>query len=207
MSKRILLIPAAGVGERMKIGYPKQYYPLLDNTSMLEVTVNRLQDMHLFDQIAIVVSKNDSYIDQCHFHGDVCIFHCGGETRAESVLNGLVALNPTDDDWVFVHDAARPCLDRESVERLMEAIESEAIDGAILAMPVTDTIKWVGSCGLIEKTIDRSWRQVTDEASAMEAQNAKIRIVEGSAFNIKVTYPDDIEIVRNYLLNSEQKKD
>lgn len=230
MSKRILLIPAAGVGERMKIGYPKQYYPLLDSTSMLEVTVNRLQDMHLFDQIAIVVTKNDSYIDQCHFHGDVCIFHCGGETRAESVLNGLVALNPTDDDWVFVHDAARPCLDRESVERLMEAIESEAIDGAILAMPVTDTIKWVGSCGLIEKTIDRShcYRAqtpqvfqagalraalveakgaVTDEASAMEAQNAKIRIVEGSAFNIKVTYPDDIEIVRNYLLNSEQKKD
>ena len=98
MSKRILLIPAAGVGERMKIGYPKQYYPLLDNTSMLEVTVNRLQDMHLFDQIAVVVSKNDSYIDQCHFHGDVCIFPCGGETRSESVLNGLVALNPTDDD-------------------------------------------------------------------------------------------------------------
>ena len=57
MSKRILLIPAAGVGERMKIGYPKQYYPLLDNTSMLEVTVNRLQDMHLFDQIAVVVSR------------------------------------------------------------------------------------------------------------------------------------------------------
>ena len=132
--------------------------------------------------------------------------------------------------FYFVHDAARPCLDRESVERLMEAIESEAIDGAILAMPVTDTIKWVGSCGLIEKTIDRShcYRAqtpqvfqagalraalveakgaVTDEASAMEAQNAKIRIVEGSAFNIKVTYPDDIEIVRNYLLNSEQKKD
>lgn len=230
MSKSILLIPAAGVGERMKIGYPKQYYPLLDNTSMLEVTVNRLQDMHLFDQIAIVVSKNDSYIDQCHFHGDVCIFHCGGETRAESVLNGLVALNPTDDDWVFVHDAARPCLDRESVERLMETIESEAIDGAILAMPVTDTIKWVGSSGLIEKTIDRShcYRAqtpqvfraaalraalsqakgtVTDEASAMETQNAKIRIVEGSAFNIKVTYPDDIEIVRNYLLNSVQRKD
>ena len=75
MSKSILLIPAAGVGERMKIGYPKQYFPLLDSTSMLEVTVNRLQDMYLFDQIAIVVSKNDSYIDQCHFHGDVCRYH------------------------------------------------------------------------------------------------------------------------------------
>ena len=192
--------------------------------------MNRLQDMYLFDQIAVVVSRNDSYIKQCHFHGDVCIFPCGGETRAESVLNGLVALNPDDNDWVFVHDAARPCLDRDSVERLKEAIESEAIDGAILAMPVTDTIKWVSSSGLIEKTIDRShcYRAqtpqvfraaalraalsqakgtVTDEASAMETQNAKIRIVEGSAFNIKVTYPDDIEIVRNYLLNSVQRKD
>ena len=129
-----------------------------------------------------------------------------------------------------MHDAARPCLDRDSVERLKEAIESEAIDGAILAMPVTDTIKWVSSSGLIEKTIDRShcYRAqtpqvfraaalraalsqakgtVTDEASAMETQNAKIRIVEGSAFNIKVTYPDDIEIVRNYLLNSVQRED
>lgn len=223
MPKRFLLIPAAGVGERMKIGYPKQYYPLLDGQSMLEVTVNRLASMNLFDSIAVVVSADDAYIDQCRFTGPVNVFRCGGQTRAQSVLNGLIASNPDDDDWVFVHDAARPCVDKDCILRLIQAIDTEVIDGAILAMPVTDTLKWVNDGGLIEKTIDRArcYRaqtpqvfqaaplikalqsdeqgKVTDEASAMESVKAEIKVVEGSAFNIKVTYPEDIEIVRGYL--------
>ena len=85
MSKRILLIPAAGVGERMKIGYPKQYFPLLDNASMLEVTVNRLQDMHLFDQIAVVVSKNDSYIDSVIFT-EMFVFSPVGEKLGRNLF-------------------------------------------------------------------------------------------------------------------------
>lgn len=223
MSKRLLLIPAAGVGERMKIGYPKQYYPLLSDQSMLEITVSRLEAMNFFDVIVVVVSPNDAYIDQCCFSQSVCIYRCGGQTRAQSVLNGLIAAKPDPDDWVFVHDAARPCIDRSSIVRLIETVENEVVDGAILALPVTDTIKWVSEKGLIEKTIDRShcYRAqtpqvfragaliealasdeqgtVTDEASAMELNHADIKVVEGSAFNIKVTYPEDIDIVRNYL--------
>ncbi len=222
MSKKILLIPAAGVGERMKIGYPKQYYPLLENTTMLEVTVNRMIEMAIFDRIAVVVSEKDAYIDQCGFDSAVDVYRCGGETRAQSVLNGLKALNAEPDDWVFVHDAARPCVDKDSIARLMDTIENEAVDGAILALPVTDTLKWVNDNALIEKTIDRSRccraqtpqvfqaqalltalenavEPVTDEASAMEMQGARIKVVAGSAFNIKVTYPEDLHWVRDYL--------
>ena len=222
MSKKILLIPAAGVGERMKIGYPKQYYPLLENTTMLEVTVNRMIEMAIFDRIAVVVSEKDAYIDQYGFDSAVDVYRCGGETRAQSVLNGLKALNAEPDDWVFVHDAARPCVDKDSIARLMDTIENEAVDGAILALPVTDTLKWVNDNALIEKTIDRSRccraqtpqvfqaqalltalenavEPVTDEASAMEMQGARIKVVAGSAFNIKVTYPEDLHWVRDYL--------
>lgn len=222
MRKKILLIPAAGVGERMKIGYPKQYYPLLENTTMLEVTVNRMIEMAIFDRIAVVVSEKDAYIDQCGFDSAVDVYRCGGETRAQSVLNGLKALNAEPDDWVFVHDAARPCVDKDSIARLMDTIENEAVDGAILALPVTDTLKWVNDNALIEKTIDRSRccraqtpqvfqaqalltalenavEPVTDEASAMEMQGARIKVVAGSAFNIKVTYPEDLHWVRDYL--------
>ena len=222
MSKKILLIPAAGVGERMKIGYPKQYYPLLENTTMLEVTVNRMIEMAIFDRIAVVVSEKDAYIDQCGFDSAVDVYRCGGETRAQSGLNGLKALNAEPDDWVFVHDAARPCVDKDSIARLMDTIENEAVDGAILALPVTDTLKWVNDNALIEKTIDRSRccraqtpqvfqaqalltalenavEPVTDEASAMEMQGARIKVVAGSAFNIKVTYPEDLHWVRDYL--------
>ena len=220
--KRYLLIPAAGVGERMKIGYPKQYFPIAPGKTMLEVTVNRLSEMGFFDEIAVVVSEHDSYIDQCRFAGDVIVLRCGGQTRAQSVLNGLKAWALPDDAWVFVHDAARPCVEKDSVERLIDALEAPEIDGAILALPVTDTLKWVNSEGIVERTIDRSHccraqtpqvfrrgaliaalesarEAVTDEASAMEMQGARVKIVEGSAANIKVTYGDDIETVKNFL--------
>lgn len=226
--KRYLLIPAAGVGERMKIGYPKQYFPIVLGKTMLEVTVNRLSEMGFFDQIAVVVSEHDSYIDQCRFAGDVIVLRCGGQTRAQSVLNGLKAWALPDDAWVFVHDAARPCVEKDSVERLIAALQAPTIDGAILALPVTDTLKWVNSEGIVERTIDRSHcyraqtpqvfrrgaliaalesarETVTDEASAMEIDGAQVKIVEGSAANIKVTYGDDIETVKNFL-NTQNSK-
>ena len=226
--KRYLLIPAAGVGERMKIGYPKQYFPIAPGKTMLEVTVNRLSEMGFFDEIAVVVSEHDSYIDQCRFAGDVLVLRCGGQTRAQSVLNGLKAWALPDNAWVFVHDAARPCVEKDSVERLIAALQAPEIDGAILALPVTDTLKWVNSEGIVERTIDRSHcyraqtpqvfrrgaliaalesarEAVTDEASAMEIQGARVKIVEGSAANIKVTYGDDIETVKNFL-NAQNSK-
>mgnify|MGYP000779355821 CR=1 FL=1 len=224
MEKCVLLIPAAGVGSRMKIGYPKQYMPLVGEKTLLELTVKRLVSMEIFDHVAVVVSAQDPYIEQQSLPSNVQILRCGGKSRGESVFNGLQALNLEENDWVFVHDAARPCVEKSDLLRLLSTLKNEAVDGALLAQPSTDTLKWVDSDGYVEKTLDRSrcWRaqtpQVfrfaplvkalsknpslfTDEASAMEVLNARIKIVEGRATNIKVTHPEDAPLVRKFLLD------
>ena len=126
------------------------------------------------------------------------------------------------DDWVFVHDAARPCVDKASLLRLRDALKAEDVDGALLAQAMTDTVKWVGEDGVVQKTLDRSrcWRAqtpqafrnadlvkalsvnpagFTDEASAMEAAGARVKVVEGSPNNIKVTHPEDAALVKKLI--------
>ena len=173
----------------------------------------------LFDQIAVVVSEQDSYIDQCRFAGDVLVLRCGGQTRAQSVLNGLKAWALPDNAWVFVHDAARPCVEKDSVERLIAALQAPTIDGAILALPVTDTLKWVNSEGIVERTIDRShccraqtpqvfytdlikkaYQQAkdegfmaTDDSQLFEKYiDEPIKAVTGDYSNIKITTQEDL---------------
>lgn len=227
MPERYLLIPAAGVGSRLNIGYPKQYFPLVGELSMLEITVSRLMATELFESAVVVVSPEDQYVKDCHFDDRVKVIACGGATRAESVLNGLKKSGFTNEAWVFVHDAARPCVDKESLLRLIEAIDGDC-DGALLVQPVTDTVKRVVN-GLVVDTLDRrelmraqtpqAFRcaqltralesvgsSVTDESSAMEAVGAKIKVVIGSPFNIKVTYPEDIDAARRYLSETDMKE-
>ena len=222
MTKYALLIPAAGVGARMKIGYPKQYMPVSQEKTLLEVTLNRLYAMGLFSEIAVVVAATDPYIDQQELPVGIKVFRCGGETRGESVLNGLQAFNLPVDTWVFVHDAARPCVKKDNLIHLLQVIESSDVDGALLAQPMTDTVKWVNEEGIIERTLDRRrcWRaqtpqvfragpliqalqkdpaSFTDEASAMEAVSARIKVVEGSANNMKVTHPEDVALVKKLI--------
>lgn len=222
MTKYALLIPAAGVGARMKIGYPKQYMPVSEKRTLLEVTLNRLHAMGLFSEIAVVVAPTDPYIDHQNLPTGIKVFRCGGATRGESVLNGLRAFNLSLDTWVFVHDAARPCVTKKNMMDLIQAIEKGDVDGAILAQPMTDTVKWVNEEGIIEKTLDRRrcWRaqtpqafqagsliqalqkgpaNFTDEASAMEALSARIKVVEGSANNMKVTHPEDVALVKKLI--------
>ncbi|HIU85307.1 MAG TPA: 2-C-methyl-D-erythritol 4-phosphate cytidylyltransferase [Candidatus Aphodousia gallistercoris] len=219
-----LLIAAAGVGSRMKIGYPKQYMPLLDGFKLLEITVMRLAGMKLFRSINVVVAPNDPYIGECRLPEGVRVLAVGGRTRAESVFNGLKAMALSRNDWVFVHDAARPCVKRVDIERMIRALESTDCSGAILASPVTDTLKTVDEHGLVTSTVDRRLcrraqtpqgfragelltalapvlETATDEAGAMEAAGARVLVVESSACNIKVTHPDDALLAAFFLKN------
>lgn len=221
---RVALVPAAGVGSRLNLGFPKQYLRLLDgdDRTMLEITVGKLANSGFFDRVYVIVSMDDCMIHMCNFPGNVYLSTNGGATRAQTVLNGLQEAELEDDDWVFVHDAARPCIRLEEIRRLVERIEEDDVDGAILALPVVDTVKWVDENGLIQKTIDRKhcWRaltpqafkvgalkealtghtdRVTDEASAMEAVGAKVAVVEGLATNIKVTHAGDIDLAKHFL--------
>ena len=155
----------------------------------------------------------------------------GGETRAHSVRNGLrfIADHYSDTDWVLVHDAARPCLSSSRLEKFLEQ-GLESTDGAILAMPVGDTLKRAGGSQEIIATVDRTglWSaqtpqlfrinalaaaidaaqvagcDLTDEASAMEFVGIHPLLVMGSAANIKITHSSDLAIAEALLVRNEQ---
>ena len=146
--------------------------------------------------------------------------YCGGASRRESVYNGLVASRDEWDaeDWMLVHDAARPCLPARDLEALLAQNDEM---GAILAVPVSDTVKraageriiateersqlWLAQTpqmfrtGLLLQALQRARRRVTDEASAVEQLGFKPRLVMGSRENIKVTWPEDLAIAESIL--------
>lgn len=219
----VALIPAGGVGKRLNLGYPKQYFPLDSRRTMLEVTVSRLKDAGLFSDIVVVVAKDDAYVASCAFPEGVRVLRVAGATRAQTVRNGLFASDFADDAWVFVHDAARPCVTKEEILLLKKAVTGKpTLSGAILARPVTDTLKMLGKDKTVLKTFDRRafyraqtpqafraglLRQalsgglegITDEASAVERLGGRIAVVNGKATNIKVTTAEDIAPVRQFL--------
>lgn len=220
MTNRVL-IPCAGVGARFGTDMPKQYATIGSKT-ILEHTIDAFLALPEIDQIVVIASKHDEFIDKLDFLLDkVCIVKIGGDTRALSVLNGLKYLNAKENDWILVHDAARCCISSNSVRNLILELNDDDI-GGILAIPVTDTIK---SCfdGTINKTVDRSnlflaqtpqmfrykvlleamskcnLETITDEAGAVEQLGFKVRIVNGETRNIKITYPTDLQIAKFYL--------
>jgi 2-C-methyl-D-erythritol 4-phosphate cytidylyltransferase len=160
-------------------------------------------------------------------HRDVSIT-VGGAERADSVLAGLHALQANDDDWVLVHDAARPCLHADDLSRLIAELRSDPV-GGLLAVPVSDTIKRADEQGAVLGTVDRKhlWRaltpqmfrfgvikrallsareqsiQVTDEASAVEALGLRPKLVLGRSDNIKITIPEDLALAE-FILRSRQ---
>lgn len=160
--------------------------------------------------------------------------YCGGASRAESVRNGLVAAMSTleADDWILVHDAARPCLPSADLNRLIAEASGDAI-GAILAQPVAETVKraakdeagtqrvagtddrtllWLAQtpqmfrAGLLAEALRRPGRWVTDEASAVEALGLQPRLIAGSRENLKVTYPEDLAIAASILAARDGRK-
>jgi len=174
--------------------------------------------------VFVVLAANDEHFarqDWSAFAGKVNPLYCGGATRRDSVLNGLVAVGGAvdADDWMLVHDAARPCLPAADLRRLLDEGAGDAI-GAILALPVAETVKRAGKdeggvqrvaatedrsqlwlaqtpqlfrAGLLIEALSRA-ANATDEAAAVEALGHRPRLVLGSRENLKVTYEEDVAI-------------
>lgn len=217
------VVPAAGVGKRMQADRPKQYLPLLGKT-VLEQTLDRLLQSAAFSAIAVAISKEDPYWPNLNISTHKKILTApGGKERADSVLSALNVLkgNASDNDWVLVHDAARPCLTPSDIHHLIGTLKNDDV-GGVLALSLHDTLKKVKGLDISE-TIDRSaiWRAltpqmfrygmlkkaleaaegslaITDEASALEMQGFKPKIVEGRPDNIKITRPEDLALAQFY---------
>jgi len=214
-----VVIPAAGVGRRMGADRPKQYLSL-HGRSVLERTIDLFTSHPEIRGIAVAIGKNDSWWPTLECSRDPRVMQVeGGIERADSVRNALefLAHRASDEDWVLVHDAARPLLSDSDLARLMTQASNHPV-GGILAVPARDTIKRVGEGNRIESTVDRStlWHAqtpqmfrlnmlrralieaadnglaVTDEASAMELMGLSPIVIEGSADNIKITRPEDL---------------
>ena len=220
MSSRLFgLIPAAGFGARFGRLAPKQY-SLIGAKTMLQHAAEALLAVGELETVFVVLAPEDDTfrrLDWAEFGNRVAPLYCGGATRRDSVLNGLIAAGAEVDpgDWVLVHDAARPCLALPDVRRLIDAVTPEDT-GGILAVRVADTLKRGDAQNRIKATEPRDglWQaqtpqmfrygillralrasaEVTDEAAAVETLGVTPRLVEGSQGNLKVTVADDLEL-------------
>ncbi|MEJ2693387.1 MAG: 2-C-methyl-D-erythritol 4-phosphate cytidylyltransferase [Candidatus Thiodiazotropha sp.] len=227
MSERYwALVPAAGVGSRMGSRRPKQYLELLGRR-VIDHTLQRLLGHPRIERLYLVLSSNDGYWAECEYASDPRVVRVtGGDERCHSVLNALRELRAEadPDDWVLVHDAARPCLSEDDLDRLIERLAGHPV-GGLLGVPVQDTLKRVSSQGKVRATVPRGnlWQAytpqmfrlglltqaleqalrlgelVTDDAGAMELAGHTPLMVEGHAGNIKITRPADLSLAAFYL--------
>jgi 2-C-methyl-D-erythritol 4-phosphate cytidylyltransferase len=224
------LIPAAGVGARMAASGPKQYLKI-GGKPMLRHAIDAFLFSELIAHTYVVVSADDPVIDSVVPSHGVTVLRCGGATRMESVRNALAALVPTlrPNDWVLVHDAARPGLDEALIEKLITTTGEHPV-GGLLALPVVDTVKRSigGELGTVSREglwlaqtpqmfrfqllrdalasatdSARDPSQITDDASAVEALGLSPRLVEGHPRNMKVTLPSDVRIAEMYLATAQ----
>ena len=213
------VVPAAGSGRRLGGEIPKQYREIA-GAPLLEHTLRALLGSADVRGVVVALDPSDRHADAIASLSDVRVqIVPGGAERAHSVLAGLEHLAPQagDDDWVLVHDAARPCLSLDALSALIAEARS-LNEGVILASPVADTLKQVNVDGAVTATIDRStlWRAqtpqlfplfplknalsrcleaveaVTDEAMAMEWAGEPVHVLEGPTSNIKVTVEADL---------------
>ncbi|WP_347988812.1 2-C-methyl-D-erythritol 4-phosphate cytidylyltransferase [Methylomonas sp. AM2-LC] len=218
------VVPAAGVGKRMQADRPKQYLPLNGKT-VIEHTLERLLLSGCFQAISVAISLEDPYWPELSIatHADV-ITAPGGKERADSVLSALKSLQgrANENDWVLVHDAARPCLTSSDIKQLIDRLKEDTV-GGILALPSHDTLKRVQG-NSITASVDRQtiWRAltpqmfrygmlrdallraegnpaITDEASALELMGLQPKIIEGRPDNIKITRPEDLALAQFYM--------
>lgn len=223
------VVPAAGVGARMRSAVPKQYLALAGRPVILH-TLERLCTHTRVQGVLVGLAAGDSRWADCaaacgrlpRFLGT----YLGGETRGHTVLNGLkvLSLHARADDWVLVHDAVRPCVRHADIDKLVDTVLAGE-QGGLLALPVTDTVKRAGEDGRVLETVAREglWRaltpqlfrlgqlsaaleqalagghEITDEAAAMEAAGFRPRLVAGSPDNVKITLPADIALAELYL--------
>jgi 2-C-methyl-D-erythritol 4-phosphate cytidylyltransferase len=222
------LIPAAGSGSRFAAAQPKQYLPLLGKPMLWHAVAAVCRPP--VEMVFVVLTPGDKAFagyDWSAFDGRIEPLYCGGATRRDSVVNGLVAAmaEVQADDWILVHDAARPCLPAADLARLTGDCSADEI-GGILALPASDTVKrvakdeagaqriagtedrnqlWLAQtpqmfrAGLLVQALRQAKGSVTDEASAVEQMGLKPRLVPGSRENLKVTWPEDLAIAQAIL--------
>ena len=224
--RRFALIAAAGAGMRFGGGLPKQYVPLA-GVPLLRRSIDALSDSVVLEAVFVVLAPGDKlYAELVGEVRGVEALYCGGPTRAESVKNGLAAIgrHAEAEDWVLVHDAARPCIDVTTLNRLLHELEDEPV-GGLLAVPLADTLKraetGTGLRAMSTEAREGLWcaqtpqmfryailqhafrnadcAKITDEAQAVEALGVKPRLVHGSPSNIKVTYPEDVALAEAIL--------
>lgn len=224
MSRYYAIVPAAGTGSRFGGETPKQYQ-LLAGRPLIHYTLAALCRYRRIDRVWVVLSLEDTGWRQHDWtslgHKLETVF-CGGATRAESVANGLRAAATAvhDDDWVLVHDAARPCLSQALLAALCDELADDPV-GGLLAVPVADTLKRADDQQRVARSESREglWQAQTpqmfryglltrvlaehaggtDEASAIEAAGLQPRLVRADASNLKVTYAADLRLAEMIL--------
>ena len=205
---------------------PKQYLRL-NGKSLIQHVIKVFDQATKINSIHIILSEGDTHWRSTYLNlsSKAQVHHCGGETRAMSVLNGLhaIASQADEDDWILVHDAARPGLSNVLLSQLINSLENDAV-GGLLALPLADTLKRADSEQYVAATMPRTdlWQAqtpqmfryatlktaltdfkgaATDEAEAIEAMGLKPKLVNGELRNLKVTYPQDLAVL-SALLNS-----
>lgn len=230
--KYFVLIPAAGIGARLKKSIPKQYI-LLANKPMLQYVLDIFITHKIINHIYIIVSATDCYIDN-FFHinsymlDKITVLRIGGNTRQDTVLNGLQAIyrHVSHDDWILVHDAARPGLNNILIDKLLQTLHNDPV-GGLLALPVIDTLKYSVSKQYAKKTLSNKnlWTaqtpqmfryalllhaliqirkqgriaEITDDASAIEALGLHPKLIKGHICNFKVTLASDIKLATLFI--------
>jgi 2-C-methyl-D-erythritol 4-phosphate cytidylyltransferase len=212
-SRLYVVVPAAGTGQRMGSALPKQYLELESGQTVLGVTLGKLRQLSPH-QLVVALHPADTWFDHLNLSGVDRVI--GGDNRAASVLSALSALDARDEDLILVHDAVRPCVRVADINRLIDLARVHA-EGALLAVPVIDTLKRVQGQRVTE-TVDRAalWQAqtpqifqfallkralhaaptATDEASAVESLGIFPRICQGRADNLKITTSEDLAMAR-----------
>lgn len=228
------LIPAAGTGTRFRGEVPKQYLPLAGKPMLWHAVAAVC--VAPVESVFVVLAPDDrefARYDWSAFAGKLEPLYCGGESRRDSVYNGMVAALAAVDaeDWMLVHDAARPCLPKRDLDCLIAETRGDQI-GGILALPAAETVKkaakdeagamrvagtedrnqlWLAQtpqmfrCGLLLQALRDAKTAVTDEAGAVEQMGLMPRLVAGSRENIKVTFPEDMKIAEAILENRRRR--
>ena len=227
------IVPAAGVGKRMGSDIPKKYLKLHGKTIM-EHTLQRLSQVALIEGIVVAIAREDPWWPelQVEISKPLKVTE-GGTERCHTVQNALSVLEDecSENDWVLVHDAARPCVRIDDINMMIQMLSGHEA-GGLLGMPVRDTMKRTDKNANVQATVDRNqlWHAltpqmfrygllaaaldqaladrflVTDEASAMEHAGYSPQMVEGHGDNIKITRPEDLTLAGFYLQNQQEQQ-
>lgn len=228
MSTFHVIIPAAGSGSRMGSQIPKQYL-LLNGHPLLQTTLAVFANCPRISSVNLIISPDDPLWDTANIPlaAKVKLIRQGGVTRAATVLNGLYALQQQvqADDWILVHDAARPGLSAAMLNQLLDTLKDDPV-GGLLAVPLADTLKradqeqrvasteprdglWLAQTpqmfryDLLKRALIASGDKPTDEAQAVEALGFKPKLVAGELRNLKITYPQDL-VLAEAILHAER---